>query len=269
MRFRTQYRAYACSIPLLLSIDFFAGRQKEVEKLEHIFWNSSVPGVKRVAVFGEKGIGKTQLAVEYSRVCKHRYDQVFFLSASDPNTAKSEYLRIIETSDPSVSVFDVQDFLQRQLSCIKQNWLIIIDSITEIGLNELLSMLPASSDGSQYASHGHLLFTTVSSHWATALTRSRNCVEAQNCLHLQAMDLNDAMDLFCFVSNYPSDFGCHSEWLLKIVSTVHRIPLFIVMMAKYRKYSGWDPEAFSSLLQRDSFKVCCSLDTYQEINQHS
>src|SRR5579859_4015405 len=111
----------------------------------------------RVAIFGMGGVGKTQIAIEYTyRYGKH-YNDIYWISARDESALLSGFADIGaktgclggRTSDltPMQAARDVLSWLE-----MEESWLLIVDNLDDVSIAD--GLLPKVQKG------GHTLITT-------------------------------------------------------------------------------------------------------------
>ncbi|KAK3382532.1 hypothetical protein B0T24DRAFT_17415 [Lasiosphaeria ovina] len=119
------------------------GREDELEEMsKHLVDVSSQPGPKIVSVYGQPGIGKTQLLAYYIAKYRDKYDNVFYLNGTSTSTLwptlKSEVDRLGASWPASIlaalswtdkfnaNVDRLCSFLNKKDNC---RWLLIVDEM--------------------------------------------------------------------------------------------------------------------------------------------
>jgi tetratricopeptide (TPR) repeat protein len=113
----------------------------------------------RIALFGLGGIGKTQLALEYTYRYKDEYRSIFWISAATSANLLGGYAEVAKTQHCSSRSGSPEDIAKSALNWFgaNENWLLIIDNLDDIAVID--GFLPRSK------STGHTLITT----------RNQNC----------------------------------------------------------------------------------------------
>lgn len=66
------------NLPNILTTNFF-GRQAQIDQIEKHLGAQHESRLRVYTIFGRRGIGKTQIALEYARLYKKKYDAVFWV----------------------------------------------------------------------------------------------------------------------------------------------------------------------------------------------
>ena len=66
------------NLPKILTKRFF-GRQAQLDQIEKYLGAQEVEALRVYTIFGRRGIGKTQIALEYARLYKQKFDAVFWV----------------------------------------------------------------------------------------------------------------------------------------------------------------------------------------------
>ncbi len=133
-----------------LSSATFSGRDASLARLEG---ELPFPGAgKAVAVHGYGGVGKSQLAAQFARARRTRYDAIWWIRAADRATRLEDYARLArvlalpESDDGPTAREQAKTWLERT-----PRWLLIFDDALDP--EALKELLPAT-----YA--GHILITS-------------------------------------------------------------------------------------------------------------
>ena len=141
-------------------IQWFTGREKEMEMLERCLSFESVSGLNMVAICGLGGCGKTTLGAHFAWKHKSEYEGgVFWISMEDDrkfeNSMNDLALRLGMLADS----FDLT--LSKVLMWIskrKRPWLLVLDDVDQLNLSEQMHKV-LSGRWKRQAS-GHVLLTT-------------------------------------------------------------------------------------------------------------
>lgn len=66
------------NLPKILTTNFF-GRQAQIDQIEKHLGDQKVENLRVYTIFGRRGVGKTQIALEYARLFKKKFDAVFWV----------------------------------------------------------------------------------------------------------------------------------------------------------------------------------------------
>ena len=133
--------------------DFF-GRTTEMEQLCDIL-HSYESGQKAVVIWGFGGLGKTRLALQYTKIYQSKYSIILWIYAATWETAMESFSQAasnIKSRVKSISAHtggegDIR-FVHRWLrSRAKQDWLMVIDSLddTEIDCRRFIPDYPGGN----------------------------------------------------------------------------------------------------------------------------
>jgi len=134
---------------------FFTGREQILQQLHGAFKSRQATAFTySYALTGLGGLGKTQIALEYSYQYGHEYTTIFWIAAETKETLFASFasiadlLNLSEKRMPnhSQAVITVHNWLNTH-----RNWLLIFDNVEDLGI--VKPFLPISTQGS-------LLFTT-------------------------------------------------------------------------------------------------------------
>ena len=75
-----EWTAYPVRVLPDVRADIFYGRQSEIDKIHNYLGDPSLEKLRTYLVYGRRGIGKTQIALEYAHRHTDRYDAVFWVS---------------------------------------------------------------------------------------------------------------------------------------------------------------------------------------------
>ena len=66
------------NLPKILTDNFF-GRQAQLDQIEKHLGDQEVESLRVYTIFGRRGVGKTQIALQYAQLFKHKFDAVFWV----------------------------------------------------------------------------------------------------------------------------------------------------------------------------------------------
>ena len=139
----------------------FTGRDAALDELREQLASSAASDLLRVALHGLGGVGKTQLALEYSYRFQADYDLVWWVNAEQDETVIESLSTLavrlgIPIGDSSAAAAeDAVQALRRRGS--ESRWLLVFDNADEPGLLE--RFLPPGATG-------HILVTSRNKDWA-------------------------------------------------------------------------------------------------------
>jgi hypothetical protein len=61
---------------------FFYGREAQIDKINEYLGRPELERLRTYLIYGRRGIGKTQIALEYARRYNSKFDAVFWVSAA-------------------------------------------------------------------------------------------------------------------------------------------------------------------------------------------
>lgn len=135
---------------------FFTGRRDELAGLYRYFFAAEQPfqETRIQALSGLGGIGKTQLAAEYARRYKQRYQSVLWLRVSSHDLSTELISLVDQLALPDAENMDEQQRIRaiKRWLQYQDRWLLILDNLEDFGLIERL--VPPQG--------GHVLLTVLS-----------------------------------------------------------------------------------------------------------
>ncbi|KAH8834422.1 hypothetical protein DL96DRAFT_1757093 [Flagelloscypha sp. PMI_526] len=179
----------------------FTGRSSELKKLDGYFSSDRKPTSCCVGVlYGIGGGGKSQMGLEFVRRSNNRFNNVFFVDASDKVTLENDLKAIVIEVSDEPSVEDAFHLLRTT----KEEWLLFLDNADDPSLDlRPYIMWP----------HGNVLITTrnheVRTHapdcniWVDRLEQD-DAVE----LLLRGLDVNETLETFKIASEIVQKLGC-------------------------------------------------------------
>ncbi|EFQ97673.1 LipA and NB-ARC domain-containing protein [Nannizzia gypsea CBS 118893] len=127
----------------------FIGRQDYLQQIHKTFTGSNDRQI--VALYGDGGTGKTEIALKYARESANRYDYIFFVDSTNIQSLESGFTRLHSKLElpPSnnCAVNDIKQFLR-----LERFWLMILDNDKDwLALNWF---------GFPETTHGHIIITS-------------------------------------------------------------------------------------------------------------
>jgi hypothetical protein len=137
----------------------FVGRKAWLQAVHHALAKDGRVGV--VAIQGLFGVGKTQLALEYTHQYQHEYDLVWWVPCDDAESAHGAMTDLtarlglgeVVQAPEGTGYGELFDLLRRDQRYAR--WLLIFDNVNEP--EEIKKLIPPTT--------GHVLVTTRSSRW--------------------------------------------------------------------------------------------------------
>ncbi|OQD78899.1 hypothetical protein PENANT_c073G06444 [Penicillium antarcticum] len=210
--------------------------------LQWIHDKSSVPGL-RIALFGLGGVGKSQLAIEYSYQVRSESPATWVLWVHASNQARLEQsfrdiadqVKIPGRQDPKVNIFSLVESRLRDEK--KGKWICILDNVDD---DKFLCSFPATGEadpikGPMIASTKPLLeyiprsrngFTIITSRTREVALRM---VDHRDLIEVQPMESSEALELLQKKLEYQGEI----QETQQLVNALEFMPLAIVQAASY------------------------------------
>lgn len=157
----------------------FTGRIDILNTLQETLTGQSTAAVlPEAALQGAGGVGKTQIAVEYTYRNVDRYQLIWWVQAEDPASVRAGLVQLAERLGlPSAGTMDqtVRAVLDTLSSTTSMSWLLVYDNADD----------PASLDGLTPTAGGHVLVTSRNPLWSA----SAAAVEVDVFSRLESMQL--------------------------------------------------------------------------------
>jgi hypothetical protein len=214
----------------------FTGRKKELALIAEALKNHRHPNIPpRCVLFGNQGVGKSQLTYAWANTTYLREENSYILWISATTVEKlyqgfSRLLRFIDHRDRSHPDENVRlEAARRWLEGVKTgNWLLVLDNVFPETLEFLRQNLPRQNG------RGAMLFTTRTERVALALASTAG--ERHEVIEVPLLDVKAGVELFCghFDSGKMNPLSAKIE---TIVMAVGCLPLAISHAAWYMKES--------------------------------
>lgn len=216
-------------VPDLLS-NSFAGREEALTSIRRCLPFTLDGKIRKAAVWGTPGIGKTQIALRFEERYRDQYRHIFFVNATSSATIVTDYrqiaqrLKIPRPDQGSPGESDIVEALKTWLAKCT-SWLMIFDNALEPG-----TVRRYSPDGGL----GHILFTTRSQITARAL------VERANVCEILPLQSGEAVELALKLQNFDNAHVLENQAAARLAHMVGGLPIAIeqtVSLACLRKVS--------------------------------
>jgi hypothetical protein len=235
----------------------FTGRKKELALIAEAFTKRRHRNIPpRCVLFGNQGVGKSQLTYAWANATYLREENSYILWISATTVEKlyqgySRLLRFIEHPDRSHPDESVRlEAARRWLEGVKTgNWLLVLDNVFPETLEFLRQNLPRENG------RGTILFTTRTEHVALALASTAG--ERHEVVEVPLLDVKAGIELFCghFESGTIDPSSAKIE---TIVMAVGCLPLAISHAARYMTESHSNLDDMLELYQsKQKIDVSC------------
>ena len=225
----------SCSTVPDLRTGNFVARQDALDAIARVFDSAEPDDISSVAIWGTRGVGKSQLALQHAHVRspkgKHqkRYQYVFWIRANSSDAILSGYrdiAHLVALADHSIGpeedgllVTHVKKWLLHQ-----ENWLLVFDNVRETSLIRQFTPVEGS---------GNIIFTTNNQTVAETLASSVATMK------LLPFDLHSGVDLIfsiCRFSRQSHDWEI--PWAEKLSDLLAGLPLALDQIARLSLADG-------------------------------
>src|SRR5467141_4062939 len=225
----------------------FVGRRNEVVGLQERIVSKDQQHVRKMAITGLGGVGKTQIALEIAYRIRDKKPEcsIFWIPATSVEKIEQAYMGIGERLGlQDVTPADMKKAVNAHLSSEKTGpWLLIIDNADDMNIW-------TTSDGSSPAlktyipqsKYGFVLFTTRNQQVATSLV-------GPDVINIPKMDDKIATDLLR-ASLIRKDLVNDSQTTTQLLCQLSCLPLAIIQAASYMNQIGISVATYLSLLER-------------------
>ncbi|KAK5653462.1 hypothetical protein OQA88_8948 [Cercophora sp. LCS_1] len=193
----------------------FSSRDKDLDFLMSVLEDASA-SQRSCVIHGIGGVGKTQLALEFTYRYQSRFKYVFWCSAGTSETLRITYGRIaellaLETTTESASQRNIE--MTRRWLCENKDWLLVFDN-TEVENDTLTQFWPPCA------------------HGAVILTSQRKDISFQTRTHLRLLPFNDTEGAELLLRNIGRDDQVGSVDMTRLAreisAQVDGLPLWLV-----------------------------------------
>ncbi|KAN0087059.1 hypothetical protein V8E54_000747 [Elaphomyces granulatus] len=227
----------------------FLGRHNEVVGLQERI--VSKDRVRKMAITGLGGVGKTQIALEIAYQIRDKKPEfsIFWIPATSVEKIEQAYMDIGERLRLQGTPADMKKAVKAHLSSEKTGpWLLIIDNLDDMNMW-------TTSDGSSpvlktyipQSKYGFVLFTTRNQQLATTLV-------GPDVIGIPEMDEKMATDLLR-ASLIRKDLVNDSQTTTQLLRQLSCLPLAIIQAASYMNQTGISVSTYLSLLERQENEI--------------
>jgi tetratricopeptide (TPR) repeat protein len=141
----------------------FTGRDSMIERLRKALLAGSKASVLPQALHGLGGVGKTQLAIEYSYRFADQYDLIWWISAEQPTAVRATLAQLGDRLGlpPSQDIQQTAATVLNALSSSSMRWLLVYDNADKPDdlLADEAPLIPSAN--------GHVILTSRNQDWLT------------------------------------------------------------------------------------------------------
>lgn len=109
--------------------EIFFGREANIERVDKFLGNQTVQQLRTYLIYGQRGVGKTQIALEYARLYRSKFDAVFWIRCETSASLRQSF------SEIAVKLELAQ---QDQLSRFEENQIKVLEWLTKTNKTWLL-----------------------------------------------------------------------------------------------------------------------------------
>lgn len=138
----------------LTRTEHFVGRRQDLARIHAVLGTETDTSLKTFTIYGRRGVGKTQLALEYARTQEKTYDAIFWVQCETRAALRQSFTMIAESlelegTSQSVNSFDENTMrVLRWLRHTSRRWLLIFDNAEREQADQLHQYLPNGAKGS-------------------------------------------------------------------------------------------------------------------------
>ncbi|KAN0086959.1 putative kinesin [Elaphomyces granulatus] len=223
----------------------FLGRHNEVARLQERI--VSKDRVRKMAITGLGGVGKTQIALEIAYQIRDKKPEfsIFWIPATSAEKIEQAYMGIGECLRlQDVTPADMKKAVKAHLSSEKTGpWLLIIDNLDDMNMwTTSDASSPVFKTYIPQSKYGFVLFTTRNQQLATTIV-------GPDVISIPEMDDKIATDLLR-VSLIRQDLVNDSQPTTQLLRQLSYLPLAIIQAASYMNQTGVSVATYLSFLER-------------------
>ncbi|KAN0076607.1 hypothetical protein V8E54_006749 [Elaphomyces granulatus] len=223
----------------------FLGRHNEVVGLQERIMSKD--RVRKIAITGLGGVGKTQIALEMAYRIRDKKPEfsIFWIPATSVEKIEQAYMGIGERLGlQDMTPVDMKKAVKAHLSSEKTGpWLLIIDNLDDMNIwTTPEASSPALKTYIPQSKYGFVLFTTRNQQLATSLV-------GPEVISIHEMDGKMATDLLR-ASLIRKDLVNDPQTTTQLLCQLSCLPLAIIQAASYMNQNGISVATYLSLLER-------------------
>ena len=209
----------------------FTGRDQVLVNLRDALGRAGQPVV--TVLHGPSGVGKTQLAIEYTWRFANDYDAVWWIGSSSPDTVREQLAALAVDLELDRSDEDVEAVLQRLRRYFRSttSWLLVFDNADSPEL--LRDLIPHGP--------GHVLVTSRNPHWHEISTEA---------IEIGSFDRDESVS---FLRMYDSDVADDAAGML--ADALGDLPLGLAQAAIFMSSTGTPVDEYLRLLSSSANSI--------------
>ncbi|THZ57772.1 hypothetical protein D6C86_06890 [Aureobasidium pullulans] len=139
-----------------IAVSSFSGRKEVLKRIEDAFPRiTDVTTIRKPPIFvlqAMGGQGKSQIALEYCRRSRSRFQAIFWADATSDASVQSGFERIAKKFDPLAAAGphgrdEKIDLVQKKLANLEEEWLLVFDNYDDLSSYKLRPYLPTNGRG--------------------------------------------------------------------------------------------------------------------------
>jgi hypothetical protein len=253
----------------LLSIHFMK-REQELDLIRNAHQTSEQNSPTRCAIWGIPGVGKTQLALRYTKVFLEdpAVSAVFWVSCLNVEKLHQGFSKILDLiahpdrykSEQNARAVAARRWLEQPEVSGLQRWLLVLDNVDITTLEFLRENLP------RLGNKGHILITTRTEAVAHAVCKASGIL--QQYFELKPPETEDAVTFFLKSTEVGQDSlsNIDRRRVTNLVKCLGRLPFAIEHAASFMTQSSQSIDNFTRLyLGDEKFNVCSIFTSFYNL----
>ena len=250
-----QFASYFNDAPVDLLSTHFMKRERELGLIRnaHQMNEENVP--TRCAIWGIPGVGKTQLAIRYTKTFLEdpSVSAVFWISCSNVEKLHQGFSKILDLIghpdrfklERNARVVAARCWLEQPEASGIQRWLLVLDNVDITTLEFLRENLPRQSK------RGHILITTRTEAVAQAVCKASGML--QQYFEIEPPEMEDAIAFFLKSIDVREDSlsSDHRRQVTNLVKCLGRLPFAIEHAASFMTQSSQSIDNLMRLYHSD------------------
>ena len=248
--------------PVLRISNHFTGRDSELDFISKSLARSTNDEPTRLAIHGMPGLGKSQLALQFSKLgySSRKYACIFWISANIEEKISQGLTSVLDLVDDkdrhhpnhAVRLMAARRWLEKS----PQSWLLILDNVTANVIPFLREHLPhESADG------GAIIITTRTSQVAEAIVKAED--QHPRVLELKPLSVEQSATLLMRAAGLEDrGDGSEQDGANKLVRRVGCLPLAVEQAGAYMKQKHIPAEELQALYDGNSMANVSPVELY-------